>query len=218
METEIKNTLETKMVENATDVVETATENTNELAENHESATESVEDTENPTENKAETAKVEPLPEQKPFLLSPYERVILEEMERRATENPKLAEGLKDKDKSIQECYAFVANRAKKMADGNCAMIADNEVYNWAQFYYTQRREVIELEYERPKKPTYTPAPKPATTTAKTDNKKKTEKKPEKKSEPKAETKKPEQKSAETTEKVTGADGKVYSITNLALF
>ena len=181
METEIKNITETKKSE-------IPTENTNEPVENHESATESVEATENPAENKAETAKVEPLPEQKPFLLSPYERVILEEMERRATENPKLAEGLKDKDKSIQECYAFVANRAKKMADGNCAMIADSEVYNWAQFYYTQRREIIELEYEKPKeRTTYTP-PAPKQKTEKKETKKGETKKPEIKVVPKQET------------------------------
>lgn len=222
METEIKNTIETKEVENATDVVEITPETNNQLAENCESAEESVEDTEESKENEQKTEekpKVEPLPEQKPFLMSPYERAIHEEMERRATDNPALAEGLKDKDKSISECLAFVMNRAKKMATDNCAMVADDVVYSWAQFYYTQRREIIELEYERPKKPTYTlPAPKPKTE-SKAEQKKKAEKKAEPKAEPrkekKAETEKPKDKNIE---EIKGGDGKVYKIEALSLF
>ena len=100
--------------------------------------------------------EIKPLPEQKPFILSRQERILLEEMERRAEENPAIAEGLKDKGKSIQECYAFVTNRAKKMAEGNSAMIEDEIVYEWASFYYSQRKEIIELEYKSTPKPTAT--------------------------------------------------------------
>lgn len=174
METEIKTNAMPKGEEMTEKVVET----TDELVENRVSAEESVEDTEKTTQSE-QKPKVEPLPEQKPFLTNPYERAILEEMERRATSNQVLAEGLKNKDKSISECLAFVMNRAKKMATDNCAMVADAVVYDWAQFYYTQRREIIELEYEKPKeRTTYTPpAPKPKT---------------EKKETKKGETKKPE--------------------------
>ena len=193
----IEETTDTELVEQNTETAEVATEQTEEKAENK-----AVE--------KAE--KVEPLEEQKPFLMSPYERAIHEEMERRATDNPALAEGLKDKDKNIGECYAFVTNRAKKMAEGNCAMIADSEVYAWAQFYYTQRREIIELELEKPApKPTI---PTTTATTAKAKGKAKTETKPKTEDKPKAE-EKPTDKNIEV---VKGVDGKEHTITNLSLF
>lgn len=123
--------------------------------------TENVELTEQAAETSAEKKEeIKPLPEQRPFILNRYEQVILDEMERRAKDIPALAEGLKDKGKSIQECYAFVTHRAKKMAEGNSAMIEDAVVYEWAIFYYTQRREIIDLEYKSAPKPSasYTPA------------------------------------------------------------
>lgn len=195
MKTENTNIVPTEVENPTANVVEL----TDELAENHESAEESVEDTENETENeeeKAETPKVEPLEEQKPFLYTPYERAILEEMERRAKSDPALAEGLKDKDKSIKECFAFVSHRAQKLATDTCSMVEDSVVYAWAQFYYTQRREIIELEYKS--KPTYTPpAPKAKT---------------------KADAGKKEDKKNPNVEEITGGDGKVYKITQTSLF
>ena len=197
------------------------------LNENENVETAEVEETEEDTEKtetetttkpqEQEKPKVEPLPEQKPFLYSPYERAILEEMERRATDNPALAEGLKDNDKSISECFAFVTNRAKKMATSNCAMIADSEVYAWAQFYYTQRREIISLELKPTPKPTTpTTAPKGKTDTKASSKAKKAEKKEDK---PKTETK--EQKTPPSKDKVTeveGKDGKTHTITEFGLF
>ena len=189
-------------------------ENTEEqVAENCEIAEESVEDTEETQENEEKTpakAKVEPLPEQKPFLMSPYERAILEEMERRASDNPALAEGLKNKDKNIGECFAFVTNRAKKMATSNCAMIADSEVYAWAQFYYTQRREIIELEYKSAPKPTTTTTTTTTTTKAKTTAKAQTAAATAKKAE--------EKPKNPNIEEVKGADGKTHTIEHLSLF
>lgn len=197
------------------------------LNETENMETAEVEETEEDTEGtetetttkpqEQEKPKVEPLPEQKPFLHPPYERAILEEMERRAADNPALAEGLKDKDKSIGECFAFVTNRAKKMATSNCAMIDDSEVYAWAQFYYTQRREIISLELKpTPKPTTSTTAPKGKTDTKASSKAKKAEKKEDK---PKTDTK--EQKTPPSKDKVTeveGKDGKTYTITELGLF
>lgn len=153
---------ETKKVE-LNEVENTTTENV-ELTEQTEGQTATEEQTEE---------EIKPLPEQKPFILSRQERVILDEMERRAEENPAIAAGLKDKGKSIQECYAFITHRAKKMAEGNSAMIEDEVVYDWAAFYYTQRREIIDLEYKSTPKPTATTA----TTASKGTNKAKGEKK-----------------------------------------
>lgn len=160
--------------------------------ENNTTNTENVELNEQATAEQPATEQkeeIKPLPEQKPFILNRYEQVILNEMERRAKEIPALAEGLKDKGKSIQECYAFVTHRAKKMAEGNSAMIEDAVVYEWAIFYYTQSRQILDLEFEamrKPSAPTYTPS-KPAT---KAKNEKKDTKKAESKADaPKAENK-----------------------------
>ena len=166
-----------------------------ELVENENTTTEVAEQTENvelaeqteQTEVKdEEKEELQPLPEQKPFILSRQEQIILDEMERRATENPELAKGLKDKDKSIQECYAFITHRAKKMAEGNSAMIEDSVVFAWAMFYYTQRREIIDLEYKSTPKPS-APVTAPKAKDTKTKDTKKTA--PAKKETPKAETK-----------------------------
>lgn len=217
METENKTNIVPTEVENTTTDLENKVETTNELAENCESAEQSAEDTEDGKENEQKKEeKPEPLPEQKPFILSRQERRVLDEMERRAKEIPALAEGLKDKDKSIQECYAFITHRAKKMAEGNSAMIEDEDVFAWAIFYYTQRRAIIELEFEKPK--AYTPAPKAAATAnKKTDTKASTKvktdtAKTEKKETPKAEVK------DKNIEEVKGGDGKVYKIETLSLF
>ena len=119
-------------------------------------------------------------------------------MESRAKDNPALAEGLKNKDKSISECYAFITNRAMKLAKDNCAFMEDEVVFSWAQFYYTQRREIIELEFEKPKKPTFTPpAPKPKGDTKASTKVKKDTKKPEPKK-PEAEAKKDDDKDMPT--------------------
>ena len=214
MEENKTNIISAEVAEDAqtTEIVENTEE---QLVESCESEEESVEETEDEKETEESKPKVEPLPEQKPFLMSPYERAILEEMERRASDNPALAEGLHDKDKSIQECFAFVTNRAKKMADDNCAMIADEVVYSWAQFYYTQRREIIELEYKAARKPT----PAPATTTKKTDAKAKKEtKKADEKPKPKYATMAEKAAKNPNIEEVKGADGKTHTIESLSLF
>ena len=203
------------MEENIKDIRNLVSENTEKVEnvnEENQEVINEVEETETES-TKQEKPKVEPLPEQKPFLHSPYERAILEEMERRTADNPALAEGLKDKDKNIGECFSFVSNRAKKMATGNCAMIADSEVYAWAQFYYTQRREIIELELKQPAhNPTTTPISKPKTDTKASAKVKKEDKKTDTKEQ------KPAPPSKDKVTEVEGKDGKTHTITEFGLF
>jgi len=162
--------------------------------ENNEQTAEVAETTNTTNEQKEQKPKVEPLPEQKPFLYTREERTILDEMERRAKDDAELAKGLQDKDKSIRECYAFITHRAKKMAEGNCAMIEDSAVFAWAVFYYTQRREILDLEFKAMAKPAAPAASSTTKATSKAKNEKKEEKKDNKpaapaKAEEKAETK-----------------------------
>ena len=209
------------LCEQNTEMVETENVETAEVTNEVEETEEDTKETETPTAQEPEKPKVEPLPEQKPFLYSPYERAILEEMERRSVDNSALAEGLKDKDKSIGECVSFVKNRAQKLATDQCAIVEDNVVYAWAQFYYTQRREIINLELKP--KPTYTPpTPKPKADTkagdkAKKDTKKEP-KKDEKKETPKADNKEQKPVSKDNVTEVKGADGKTHTITEFGLF
>ena len=82
--------------------------------------------------------------------LNPYEQIILAEMQRRATDDELLASGLESADKSIQECFKYVYEQARKINDGNVAMVEDTKVYGWAVHYYIEPKDVIDAEL-RPK-------------------------------------------------------------------
>lgn len=85
--------------------------------------------------------------EAKPKELSQYERIILADMERRAKEGDELlATALQSKDKSIQSCFAYVKERARKLAVSGCAMIEDAIVFGWAHHYYIESKETIDAE------------------------------------------------------------------------
>ena len=100
---------------------------------------------------KAETPKAaSPKKESKPKELNPYEKVILAEMQRRATSDALLAKGLADTEKSIQDCFKYVYEQARKIKSGNVAMVEDSKVYGWAVHYYTEPKAVIDAEL-RPK-------------------------------------------------------------------
>lgn len=91
-----------------------------------------------------------PKKESKPKELNPYEKVILAEMQRRATSDALLAKGLADTEKSIQDCFKYVYEQARKIKSGNVAMVEDSKVYGWAVHYYTEPKAVIDAEL-RPK-------------------------------------------------------------------
>lgn len=95
---------------------------------------------------KAQTKKEE----KKPKELNPYEKVILAEMQRRATSDALLAKGLASDEKSIQDCFKYVYEQARKIKDGNVAMVEDSKVYGWAVHYYIEPKDVIDAEL-RPK-------------------------------------------------------------------
>ena len=90
------------------------------------------------------------LPKKEEKKLNPYEQIILAEMQRRATDDELLASGLESADKSIQECFKYVYEQARKIKDGNVAMVEDTKVYGWAVHYYIEPKDVIDAEL-RPK-------------------------------------------------------------------
>ena len=125
------------------DTEQIATEQNTEVAEEittEQTEEESADDAEEETEESAEQT------EGKEKKLSPYEEIILAEMQKRATDDEQLSNGLQSKDKTIQDCYKYVYEQARKQAVGNCAMIEDDKVYGWAVHYYTESKETIENE------------------------------------------------------------------------
>ena len=132
----------------------------------------------NPTESEQETEE-KPAESKKEDKLSPYEKTILTEMQRRASgedgdmPDTLLADALASKDKDIHKCMAYVVAQARKKAVGNCAMIEDAVVYGWAHHYYIEPNEVIDKELKpAPKKTEGKPT---ASTPAKGDKKAKNE-------------------------------------------
>ena len=122
--------------------------------ENPAEEEESVEDTEESSEN-------EIVSEQKPKedKLSAYEKAVLAEMERRATEDNDtlIADALKSADKNIHECWQYITAQAKKKAVSGCAMIEDAIVFGWAHHYYIEPKAVIDAElHPKPKTDTKT--------------------------------------------------------------
>lgn len=135
--------------QNTEETTENVVELTDELADNHLSEMGLSDDTEKPKEN-----------EEKPKAdkLNPYEKIILAEMERRATEgDTNVADALNSKDKNIHGCFEYVKAQAKKKAVAGCAMIEDSQVYAWAHHYYIEPKSVIDAEMH-PKTKTDTPA------------------------------------------------------------
>lgn len=116
--------------------------------ENPAEEEESVEDTEESSEN-------EIVSEQKPKegKLSAYEKAVLAEMERRVEQGDTLvANALKSADKNIHECWKYITAQAKKKAVAGCAMIEDAVVFGWAHHYYIEPKAVIDAElHPKPK-------------------------------------------------------------------
>lgn len=191
--------------------------------ENCESEDETDEDTENSTENEESEG------ENKGNKLNPYEKAILDEMNRRASgedgdmPDDLLAAALQNSEKNIHDCFKYVTAKARKQAVGNCAMIEDSVVFSWAHHYYIESKETIDEEM----KPKATAKPK-------------AEKKPAPKKEVKKETKKADTKkkakiasnpllksvSKKKTEETKGGEitkevkkgGQVFTITEFTLF
>lgn len=134
--------------------------------ENPAEEEESVEDTEESSENEIVSEEKEQKP--KEDKLSAYEKAVLAEMERRANEDGDtlVADALKSKDKNIHECWQYITAQAKKKAVAGCAMIEDAIVFGWAHHYYIEPKSVIDAEMH-PKTKTDTPAKGAETTKGK---------------------------------------------------
>jgi hypothetical protein len=147
-------------------------EQTEEVVDDEDTTEEDCGETEQATDEEKSAGSAEQ--ETKEKKLSPYEQIVLNEMQRRANEGDQaLATAMQSKDKDIHSCWSYITAQARKKASGNCAMIEDAEVFGWAVHYYTESKETIEKEC-----PSLKPyVPKKAEKTAEQKKREETEKK-----------------------------------------
>jgi len=67
---------------------------------------------------------------------------------------------VEDKQKTIDECWKYIVDEARKKAVSGCAAIEDSEVYNWAVHFYDETGKAVSepknasqkvMKKERPK-------------------------------------------------------------------
>lgn len=124
------------------------------------------------------------------------EKYLLDKIEAGNTE---LEKSICESGKTIEDCWKYILFKAKKLATscvgGSSAMVSDEEVFSWCEYYYLHN-----VEAEKEMNP-----PKP---TAQKKEKKSTDKKSGKKSEDKSADEKILSESEESTDKEISADEK----------
>ena len=65
----------------------------------------------------------------------PLKWSIIDELESRCKDDPFLAEACKKQNKTLDGVIKYVTQEARKQAVKNCAVIEDEEVYEWAVHY-----------------------------------------------------------------------------------
>lgn len=73
--------------------------------------------------------------EQEKALNHQYKKMIFKYLKERAEIDETLAEAICKPNKSIEGVIAYIKSEAKKQAQGNVAVIPDDEVYGWAVHY-----------------------------------------------------------------------------------
>lgn len=67
---------------------------------------------------------------------NPAQALILQYLEQNASES--LAERINQGNHTLQECYDYIRNEAKKRAVNGVAAIEDRQVYGWAVHYFEE--------------------------------------------------------------------------------
>ena len=67
-----------------------------------------------------------------------------------------LYEKFNNMEKSIQQMYEFICEKAKKQKIGNVAIISDNLVYLWAVTYFSKSNEELGIKEKKAMPPTPT--------------------------------------------------------------
>lgn len=94
-----------------------------------------------------------------------YETAVLKYLEENASDA--LAEKINSGNKTLEQCFVYIKDQAKKEAQGGCAMIEDKVVYGWAVHFFEE--DDIEVKDKGKTKP----IPEPKEIVKKTETQKK---------------------------------------------
>lgn len=78
-----------------------------------------------------------------------YEELILNYLENNASDM--LVDKINNGNKTLQTCFKWIYEEARKQATNNCAMIEDTVVYGWAVHYFEE--DEIKVEEKKESKP-----------------------------------------------------------------
>lgn len=77
---------------------------------------------------------------------------IIRHLLKRCEEDPGMAEDILQTHKTWLKCFAHIRGEAKKRADGNCAVVRDDLVYEWAEDYFRMDDKALEEKKEKERK------------------------------------------------------------------
>lgn len=77
---------------------------------------------------------------------------IITHLLKRCEEDPGLAEDIIQEHKTWIKCFTYIRSQAKKQAKGNCAVIRDDLVYEWAEDYFRLDDKALEEKKEKERK------------------------------------------------------------------
>lgn len=73
-----------------------------------------------------------------------YAEPILSHMIDRCKESETLADAVCQTHKTWEKCFKYILDQARKLKSGNCAMVKDSVVYEWAEDYYRLDDKALE--------------------------------------------------------------------------
>jgi len=73
-----------------------------------------------------------------------YAEPILSHMIDRCKESETLADAVCQTHKTWEKCFKYIMDQARKLKSGNCAMVKDSVVYEWAEDYYRLDDKALE--------------------------------------------------------------------------
>lgn len=77
---------------------------------------------------------------------------IIRHLLKRCEEDPGMAEDILQAHKTWLKCFAHIRGEAEKRADGNCAVVRDDLVYEWAEDYFRMDDKALEEKKEKERK------------------------------------------------------------------
>lgn len=95
---------------------------------------------------------IEKLTNEKAKATSNYEKMVADALIKRCKESTALAQDVMKPEKTLEKCFGYIKDQARKQAKGNCAVIEDSKVYEWAEdYYYAKDEPKKEAPKEAPK-------------------------------------------------------------------